>query len=197
VTVGEVSAVTNYVGGGTAAVSSRPDVMIGYAGAVGPASVNAVYVSHESLATTTVAANTAQGYALVGNAALKFDPATVTLYGAYASGASAYLTTNTSAIAAIYDNYSGSLATGSNVGASLAIAAGPGSVTLWTNSVNITDADSVSQDSWKNTDIGVNYKYTGIKGMYIRPEYYVSTYNNNGAGNVAAQTISIRIQRDF
>jgi len=197
VTFGETTAVTNFYGGGAAVASGRPDVYVGYAGPVGPMTVNAVAVSHESDSPTAAGNSTQQGYALVGNAAFKFDPATITFYGAYSSGASEYVAKSSTATTVIYDNYAGSLATGSNVGVSLSVAAGPGSVNAWTNSVSVTDGDSSGVDTWKVTDIGVNYKYTGIKGMYIRPEYYVTTVNNNGAGNVTTQTVSIRIQRDF
>ena len=189
ISVAAVTAVTTY-GGVTS--SGRPDLQLAVATGSGPFKANVVAVSHEAAGS---ASGTANAYALVGNASVAMGDATAKVYGAYAQGASAYVIG--SPAATLYDaaTDSSGMSSGSNVGAKLSYNIGKGSLSVFGNAANVTGATG-STTSYKSNNMGVNYALTVAKGLTVTPELWNSV-TNTGSGNSTAQSLYLRIQRDF
>jgi len=134
-----------------------------------------------------------QGYAVQAAATLAAAPGT-TLYlqGAYANAALSYLgyTNTTDAVAAD----ASATAKGYSVFAAVNQAAGPGSVSL--NAVYGAQTPSGNGSDIKQTQVELNYDYTGIKGVQIIPAIYYSN-TDNGTTTTNGTTGFLRIERDF
>jgi hypothetical protein len=134
-----------------------------------------------------------QGYAVQLAATLAAAPGT-TLYlqGAYANAALSYLgyTNTTDAVAAD----ASATAKGYSVFAAVNQAAGPGSVSL--NAVYGAQTPSGNGSDIKQTQVELNYDYTGIKGVQIIPAIYYSN-TDNGTTTTNGTTGVLRIERDF
>jgi hypothetical protein len=134
-----------------------------------------------------------QGYAVQLAATLAADTGT-TLYlqGAYANAALSYLgyTNTTDAVAAD----ASATAKGYSVFAAVNQAAGPGSVSL--NAVYGAQTPSGNGSDIKQTQVELNYDYTGIKGVQIIPSIYYSNLDN-GTTTTNGTTGFLRIERDF
>ena len=195
VTVGAVNPEDNF--GATATVTSRPDLFIAASMSAGAATIDTDFVAHEAL----TADKSANGYAMIGKVSLPMAGAKLSVYGAYASAALQYVApewtsgpskTNFNDVS----NTTGATSSGSSIGTALSVPAGDGKVNLFAYSISLTDADT---DALKETDVGVNYAYTGIKGVTIRPEYVYSAQKFSGTASTDTnvQYVTLRIQRDF
>jgi hypothetical protein len=187
--IAETAPVTNY--GNTTVLPSRPDVQAQIKAILGSSKIEGTLVNHEADGSSS---GTGQGYAAKARVDIGLDPATIKLYAAYASGATAYLTNSATTGITDASSDSSSLATGSNVGAGLAFAVSKvGTLYGWVNQTNISDASS---NSYKATNVGVYYQHTVVPGLIVRPEFYQAQETKNSAATTT-QGVYLRIQRDF
>jgi len=184
---------TNYGSSGVVGTGSgRPDIAVGFDTTAGAVSLSLAAVSHD--------AGGKDGLAGIGTASVAMGGAKVSLYGAAGQGTTAYVLGSNTLVSAtvlstdgIDDLSGGSLSNASNVGGAVSFALAGGTVSAFGSSANVTDNNS---NSFKETTLGVNYAYTGIKGLTVRPEFYNTTQNLSGA-STTGQYITLRIQRDF
>jgi len=189
VSIGVVSSATTW--NGTA--SSRPDLQLGLATSMGPASLDVVAISHEALGTTSGSYN---GYALIGTAGVTAGSVKLLVQGGTASGASNYVSGYSFATTMLdVDSTSSTASTSSLMGAKASVALGTGTVNAYGNSVSVSGA-SGSTTSLKSTIVGLNYALPVAKGLTVTPEVYNYTYNT-GSGNTSSNNVYLRIQRDF
>ena len=135
-----------------------------------------------------------QGYAVQAAATLAAAPGT-TLYlqGAYANAALSYLgyANTTDATSADVS----ATAKGYSVFAAVNQAAGPGSVSL--NAVYGSQTPAGNGSDVKQTQVELNYDYTGIKGVQVVPAVYYSSKDNGDGTTTTGTTGFLRIERDF
>jgi len=187
VSVGIVKPATN--NGNATVYGGRPDVQVKVATQAGPAKLSVAAVSHEALGSTSGSGN---GWALIGTASIAAGAASFDAYGSYGQGAMSYVTSSTAA-ATVTDASatSGALSTGSMVGGRVTFAGAK----VFANQVNI--AGQASGDTYKATNVGINYAITAAKQLTVTPEFFSTTSNTDGAGDTNSQTLYLRIQRDF
>jgi Porin subfamily len=183
---------TNYSSSDSATAAGRPDIAVGFDTTAGAVSLSLAAVSHD--------AGGKDGLAGIGTASVAMGGAKVSLYGAAGQGTTAYvLGTNTLvsggplSTAGIDDLSGGVLSNASNVGAAVSFALAGGTVSAFGSAANVTDDGG---NYFKESTLGVNYAYTGIKGLTVRPEFYNTTQNLSGT-STTGQFITLRIQRDF
>jgi len=169
----------------TGSIASRPDVVAQVKTSMGALGLTAAAVSSESRASGSATGAASNGYALLGAADAKMGAVGITVYGAYAQGASryalgtGYTTTN--------ENTSGTLSTAQSTGLQLSAAAGPGTVYLYAGQASGTTAGGTKSNT---TEYALSYKQDLAKGLYVRPEVVSGTTDGS-----TTNEFFLRIQR--
>ena len=171
--------------------SQVPDLVGAVKTVAGALTLQGAVATHQNHGLTS---GDTQGYAVQAAATLAAAPGT-TLYlqAAYANAALSYLGYTNTIDATLADV--SATAKGYSVFAAVNQAAGPGSVSL--NAVYGAQTPAGNGSDVKETQVELNYDYTGIKGVQVIPALYYSSTDNGNGTTTTGTTGFLRIERDF
>jgi len=166
--------------------ASTPDLLMAVAAPIGGGTATVVAASHKN--------DIGQGWAYLANFSVAAGPATVGLYGGVSHGAIAHVGAggnNPAGAPAQADSDGTNMTDATAFGVSAAVQAAANG-TLQFDYGQRNSSNPTTPTTRKNTYAGVGYAYAAAKGFTVTPEYQYSITDD-----VAANTVYLRIQRDF